>query len=123
MSLGISVDSCKRCGKTFTGYHNLNKHMEIHSGTKPYRCEVCNRGFYGRGKLNRHLRMHGLGTGPPVECHICNRRFVTKCGLEKHLLLHTGEKPFPCSQCTMAFRCAGNLKRHAMAKHTGEFRR
>ena len=42
---------CQVCDKSFTTMGNLNLHVKIHSGEKPYKCSVCLKGFIQSNNL------------------------------------------------------------------------
>lgn len=42
---------CQVCDKSFTTMGNLNLHVKIHSGQKPYKCRVCLKGFIQSNNL------------------------------------------------------------------------
>ena len=50
-------------------------------------------------------------------CLVCGKRFQWAADLVKHKRTHTGERPFVCRHCGLAFTQAGNLKRHEDRLH------
>jgi len=55
--------SCEMCGKLFNGRNrrqNLQHHMMIHYGVKPFLCPLCPHRSNRKGNLDLHiLRVHG----------------------------------------------------------------
>ncbi|KAM4622954.1 zinc finger protein 831 [Discoglossus pictus] len=45
-------------------------------------------------------------------CAHCGRDCLKPSVLEKHLRSHTGERPFPCTTCGIAFKTQSNLYKH-----------
>ncbi|XP_057675687.1 zinc finger protein 568-like isoform X2 [Corythoichthys intestinalis] len=109
--------SCPVCGKSFTQKGDVTKHMRVHNGKKPFSCSECGQGFTQRGNLNTHTRIH---TGEkPFSCIVCGQKFSVKQNLRMHLRIHTGDKPFSCSVCGQTFTQKAQLMSH-MKSHTGE---
>ncbi|XP_013925538.1 PREDICTED: zinc finger protein 831-like [Thamnophis sirtalis] len=62
----------------------------------------------------------GAPTGSPGKakssgkylCKHCGRDCLKPSVLEKHMRSHTGERPFPCTTCGIAFKTQSNLYKH-----------
>ncbi|XP_069375102.1 early growth response protein 1-like [Paralichthys olivaceus] len=79
---------------------------------KPFPCSVqgCERRFSRSDELNRHVRIH-TGQ-KPFQCTICARSFSRSDHLTTHTRTHTGEKPFSCDVCGKRFARSDERKRH-----------
>ncbi|NXG23789.1 EGR4 protein, partial [Grallaria varia] len=79
---------------------------------KAFACPVesCVRSFARSDELNRHLRIHT--GHKPFQCRICLRNFSRSDHLTTHVRTHTGEKPFSCDTCGRRFARSDEKKRH-----------
>ncbi|KAK5893067.1 hypothetical protein CgunFtcFv8_005976 [Champsocephalus gunnari] len=79
---------------------------------KPFTCTMhgCERRFSRSDELNRHVRIH-TGQ-KPFTCTICSRSFSRSDHLTTHTRTHTGEKPFSCDVCGKRFARSDERKRH-----------
>jgi len=79
-----TYESCKR---KFNRSDELNRHLRVHSGIKPYTCEFCFKKFARSDHLKTHRRTH---TGErPFECEICLKKFARSDEKSRHVKTHT----------------------------------
>ncbi|KAI9352342.1 hypothetical protein BD770DRAFT_287749, partial [Pilaira anomala] len=46
---------CHLCLRSFARKHDLQRHVRVHTGAKPYPCLSCNKAFARTDALKRHL--------------------------------------------------------------------
>ncbi|KAM8808318.1 early growth response protein 4 [Eudromia elegans] len=81
------VESCIR---SFARSDELNRHLRIHTGHKPFQCRICLRNFSRSDHLTTHIRTH---TGEkPFSCDVCGRRFARSDEKKRHSKVHTKQK-------------------------------
>ncbi|XP_072318451.1 uncharacterized protein [Eucyclogobius newberryi] len=117
------LKACSFCGKEFTNNTALRRHVQVHTGEKPFHCAVCEKDFKQNCDLKRHMRIH---TGERThKCSVCERTFPDSIKLKEHLRTHVEDGTVDqsilkaCSECGKEFTNNFALRRH-MQVHTRE---
>ncbi|KFM75706.1 putative zinc finger and SCAN domain-containing protein 5D, partial [Stegodyphus mimosarum] len=77
---------CHICNKSFSLKGNLKKHLNLHTGERPFCCNVCKKTFAQKGNLKIHMRIH---TGErPYACKFCSKKFSQYFALKRHVRTH-----------------------------------
>lgn len=103
---------CKFCERGFDCPAELQSHIMVHGGTKPYSCTECGITFSKKLALVRHKQMH---TGScSYECTICGKVLSRKHILKQHMKMHDKLKhfKFSCSVCRQRFKTVEQLENH-----------
>ena len=108
----------RKCGVCQQRTNNLQTHLLIHIGVKPFACDHCDKSFRQVGTLHIHKQNH-LGV-KLFSCQICQKAFSQKATLQNHILVHTGEKPYSCDVCSMTFSQVANMRTHRKFVHSTE---
>lgn len=115
---------CKHCSKSFQKPSQLERHVRVHTGDRPYKCTVCTKAFNQKGALQIHIL--GRHTNKkPHKCQLCHAGFSQKGNLRAHIQrVHTvtdkgDAELFRCEECPCIFKKLGSLNAHISKFHTG----
>ncbi|XP_061524573.1 early growth response protein 1-like [Phycodurus eques] len=78
------------CERRFSRSDELNRHVRVHTGQKPFQCAVCARSFSRSDHLTTHMRTH---TGEkPFSCDVCGKRFARSDERKRHGRVHVKQQ-------------------------------
>jgi hypothetical protein len=85
-----------------------------------FNCDVCHKIFVNIEKFRQHKLKHdnepdlrNLHCSEPG----CTAKFSKPYCLQMHKMKHSNEFPYPCTECTMVFRCSSGMNKHLVRKH------
>ncbi|XP_064092919.1 zinc finger and BTB domain-containing protein 7B-like isoform X8 [Macrobrachium nipponense] len=80
----MKMHNCAYCPFSTQNKTNMDNHLLVHTGEKPFSCEICAAPFSRKGNLKTHMRTH---TGEkPFCCLRCPYRSITKQQLQYHMM-------------------------------------
>ncbi|KAK1884998.1 Reversion-inducing cysteine-rich protein with Kazal motif, partial [Dissostichus eleginoides] len=101
----------ERCIPLYKYLSDLNKHMRVHSGERPYKCVYCNKAFTASSILRTHIRQHSGER--PFKCAHCGKAFASHAAHDSHVRrTHAKDPPPPCDLCGANFKEDKERKLH-----------
>ncbi|KAH8925533.1 hypothetical protein BT69DRAFT_1348704 [Atractiella rhizophila] len=113
-------EGCERdeIGRVFKQRQKIMRHLQSHTGDRPFVCDECGKAFTEATTLQQHKRTH-TKEKPFVCTHPdCGKSFALASALTIHMRTHTGDKPFTCPQCDTSFAESSNLSKHMKIHRT-----
>ncbi|EPE03707.1 zinc finger protein 664 [Ophiostoma piceae UAMH 11346] len=110
----------RREGEEKSGFlqkSKVDRHMQVHTGNKPFTCDICNQSFSANQALIQHKLIHE--DSKPLKCNICGKTFRQHSALTMHIRTHTKVRPLKCPYCSKEFSESSNLSKHKRI-HTGD---
>ncbi|TFK39991.1 hypothetical protein BDQ12DRAFT_629145 [Crucibulum laeve] len=112
-------EGCNRHGDHgFTSKQKICRHVQSHTGHRPFQCSICQQNFSEAATLQQHMRRHTQEKPYLCDYPGCGKSFAITGALTIHKRTHNGHKPFKCSYCDRAFAESSNLSKH-LRTHTG----
>lgn len=80
------IFKCNLCGRCCHCKSKLTRHMNSHSGARPFKCTKCSKMFKTPCHLVHHRKVH---SPPAFKCDFCAKMFTYKHTRDTHMNSHT----------------------------------
>ncbi|CAH1779573.1 unnamed protein product [Owenia fusiformis] len=114
---GIKPFKCPKCPHACRSKNNLANHMIRHSSEKPFLCPHCGKAYKSRTAMRWHVRTHK--DGKIFKCQKCSYEAIQKSHLQRHMETHDIQKRYMCSHCDYSANTVGYMKAHYTKFHKG----
>lgn len=106
--------SARRNERNSYFYSQNENNNQSSSSDKEYRCIECDKIFPNADQLGQHLVFHNIER--PFACTQCSLAFIRKYVLDKHSLTHLGNTGgrFACRNCQRRFHTKTELEHHSL---------
>ncbi|XP_050398943.1 zinc finger protein ZFAT isoform X1 [Patella vulgata] len=109
--MGRRSYKCPYCERIFMKANaELQKHIWMHEGIKPFKCAVCTYSCRSKNNLQAHMLRHSAEK--PFHCEECGKLYKSRTALRWHVRSHKDGKMFKCSKCSYEAAQRSHLKRH-----------
>ncbi|KAH9515590.1 hypothetical protein Btru_011507 [Bulinus truncatus] len=109
--MGRRSFKCPHCPRVFIRANSeLQKHIWIHEGIKPFSCPLCPYACRSKNNLQAHMLRHSAEK--PFSCSECGKDYKSKTALRWHVRSHKSGKLFKCDKCSYEATQSSHLKRH-----------
>ncbi|GFR74621.1 zinc finger protein ZFAT-like [Elysia marginata] len=115
---GIKPYTCPICPYACRSKNNLQAHMLRHSAEKPFSCSECGKEYKSKTALRWHVRSHK--TGKLFKCDRCSYEATQASHLKRHMETHEVLKRFICKHCDYSANTLGYMKIHYAKHHKGQ---
>ncbi|XP_033329819.2 uncharacterized protein LOC117222300 [Megalopta genalis] len=114
---GPKKNECRECGKVFSNYANVRRHIRNIHKTNKYRviCPQCPRKFKSKEICSRHIATEHKTGKTMRQCPQCPKSFVFQANLNLHFqTAHKNKKVggYECDICGKTFQEEASLKIH-----------
>lgn len=112
--------SCDYCGKKFSRYQYMKRHVEHHVfkrkiDKKVILCALCPK-FIPKDRMKRHIYL-SHSNNKDYKCNVCGKNFKQSGSLRDHLDIHQLTPRYSCEYCLKKFYNHSNWKNHLL-RHT-----